>query len=63
MLEDTEWAYACRIGEEVAQPIGKVEGQSRGLGPMESYNFIAFPRGGREVKLYRIENKEEYFLA
>ena len=63
VLEDTEWVYACRIGEELAQPIGKIEGQSRGLGPQESCNFIAYPRNGGEVKLYRIQNKEEYFLA
>lgn len=63
VLEDTEWAYACRIGEEVAQPIGKIEGLSRGLGPFESCNFIAYPKTGGEVKLYRIQNKEEYFLA
>jgi len=63
VLEDTEWAYACRIGEELAQPIGKIEGLSRGLGPRESYNFIAYPKTGGEVKLYRIQNKEEYFLA
>lgn len=63
VLEDTDWAYACRIGEELAQPIGKIEGLSRGLGPRESYNFIAYPKTGGEVKLYRIQNKEEYFLA
>ena len=63
VLEDTEWCYACRIGEELAQPIGKIEGLSRGLGPRESYNFIAYPRTSGEVKLYRIQNKEEYFLA
>lgn len=63
VLEDTEWAYACRIGEKLAQPIGKIEGQSRGLGPDKSYNFIACPKNGKEVKLYRIDNKEEYFLA
>lgn len=63
VLEDTKWAYACRIGEELAQPIGKIEGRSRGLGPDESYNFIALPKGGGEVKLYRIDNKEENFLA
>ncbi|WP_422124545.1 hypothetical protein DHX103_06920 [Planococcus sp. X10-3] len=63
VLEDTEWVYACRLGEEEAQPIGKIKGVSRGLGPGELYDFIAYPRGGGEVKLYRIENKEEYFLA
>ncbi|OHX51150.1 hypothetical protein BB776_00770 [Planococcus salinarum] len=63
VLEDTQWAYACRIGEELAQPIGKIEGLSRGLGPCESYNFIAYPKTGGVVKLYRIQNKEEYFLA
>ncbi|MFD1031581.1 hypothetical protein [Metaplanococcus flavidus] len=63
VLEDSKWAYACRLGEEEAQPIGKIEGVSRGLGPRESYNFIAHPRNSGEVKLYRIENKEEYFLA
>lgn len=63
VLEDTKWAYACRIDEETAQPIGKIKGTSRGLAPTESYNFIASSDTWGEVKLYRIQNKEEYFLA
>lgn len=63
VLEDTKWAYACRIGEELAQPVGKIKGVSRGLAPSESYNFIASSGTWGEVKLYRIQNKEEYFLV
>lgn len=63
VLEDTKWCYACRIGEETAQPIGKIKGESRGLAPNESYHFIACSNTWGEVKVCRIDNKEEYFLV
>lgn len=63
VLEDTKWCYASRIGEESAQPIGKIKGESHGLAPGESFHFIAWSDTWGEVKIYRIENKEEYFLV
>ncbi|WP_033543681.1 hypothetical protein [Planococcus sp. CAU13] len=63
VLEDTKWCYACRIGEETAQPIGKIKGESRGLAPTESYHFIAFSNVWGEVRLFHIDNKEENFLV
>lgn len=63
VLEDTKWCYASRIGEETAQPIGKIKGESRGLAPAESYHFIAFSNVWGEVRLFHIDNKEENFLV
>lgn len=63
VLEDTKWCYACRIDEETAQPIGKIKGTSRGLAPSESYHFISWSNTWGEVRLCRIDNKEEDFLA
>lgn len=63
VLEDTKWCYACRVGEGVAQPIGKIKGKSRGLAPGGAYHFITASSTWGEVKLCRIDNKEEYFLV